>query len=99
MAQQIEGIEMLAADGKAGRQVHEMACDEILRIFDQFFLRQHLDPGNDGVGADKGQYKTANTFNEGMRALEKQADLENLVNAALVHGSPRSMLEQVIRKH
>ena len=75
---------MLAADGKLGREFHQMASQEILRIFKQFFLRQSADQRDDHLGADKGKRDPAKAFGQRVRALQEQAELEDLMNAVLV---------------
>ncbi|BCG83132.1 hypothetical protein MesoLj113b_66740 [Mesorhizobium sp. 113-3-3] len=79
---------MLSADGEVAGQHHQMAGDEIMGILNKLILCQPIGQGNDRVGADERQYDAAYTLNERVCALEQQADLENLMDAMLVHGSP-----------
>lgn len=84
VAQQVESIKMSPADGKLGGELHQMAGEKILRVFERFFLREGTDQRGDGLGADKGEREPAKTFNQRVRAFQERAELADLLNAALV---------------
>lgn len=64
-----------------------MIGEEILRVFEQFLLREGADESDNGVRADKGKGDTAKALNQRVRAFQEQAELEKLMNAVLVQGA------------
>src|SRR5665213_64619 len=85
VAEKIEGIEALGADGKILRQAQKMRRDEVVRILDQLLLGERVDQIRNGAGADEGDDKAADALDESVRSFQQDADLENLVDAAFVH--------------
>ena len=62
MAEEIEGVEALGADGKILRQAQEMGRNKVIRIFDQLVLGQRFDQMRDGADTDEGQCKPADAL-------------------------------------
>jgi hypothetical protein len=59
--------------------------DEIVRILDQFFLRQPIDQADNRAGADDCHRDPAGAFEQCVCTLEEDADFENLMDAVFAH--------------
>jgi hypothetical protein len=95
---------MLAGDRKMVRHLRQMAGNEIVRIFDQFILRDGVDSSGNRVGAQDIKQQTAYAFDQGMRTLEPDPNLENMMDTALINrlqnaprGQPRNQTTDASR--
>src|ERR1017187_5612562 len=54
VAEQIESVEVLGAEGKILREAYEMCGDKVIWILNQFVLGDRINQAGDGAGADEG---------------------------------------------
>lgn len=80
---------MLCLDGNVLRQDEQMCRDKIFRILEQLFLGQRVREVRDRACADQSKADPPNAFNRRVGALQKYADLKDLMNPVLVHGAFR----------
>ena len=91
MTDQIEGVEILGADGERLQGTDQCAGNEIIRVLDDFVLGEQADQTMDEIVADDQQQQTAQAFDHRMGALQQHAHLEDPMYAALVHAGPIAM--------
>lgn len=85
MTEEIKPVEGLRAYRKVQGHLAQPRANEVRRVLDQLILRQSIYSTDDRGSAHEVQQYTACKLNERMRGFEQYADLENLVNPALVH--------------
>src|SRR5258706_1512507 len=95
VAQQVECVEVPAADREVLCHAQQLCRHEIVRVLDKLVLRQPGNQADDGFGTDQGEGDPGGTVEQRESALEQQAPREDLVDAALgrrshCYGSPRS---------
>ena|SRR6185437_6085876 len=88
MTEQIERIEVFGLDREALRPGQQMGNDEVLRVFDQLFLREPVDEIDDRPGADQRQREASRALDQRMRTLEQDAQPEDLMDASFIHFYP-----------
>jgi hypothetical protein len=59
--------------------------NEIVRIFDQFLLGEHIHNRPDGSCADNGEQNATDAFDQRVRSFEEHADDKDLMNPVFVH--------------
>ncbi len=62
VAEKVEGIEVLGAEGKTLRQGREMCSDKVIGILDQFILGERVNQASYRAGADEGQHQAADAL-------------------------------------
>ena len=88
VAEQIGGGEVLQAHGKPLRRMEEVGGNEVVRVFRKLALGHDSRHRNDEVLRDEIREYPARDFEEGERALNPQAHVEDEMDVLLAKQSP-----------
>jgi hypothetical protein len=77
---------VLCLDGEVLGQREKMPRNKVVGVFDQFVLSDRIGDFHYCAGLDQCEHKSCYAFDDRVDTFEQNADLENLMNAAFIHG-------------